>query len=96
VQKLEQKDPKRINLNFKLFDHSIKSEHTRNVYTACLNKYFEFVGSSSSKNYKIIIECDRKTDPREIEQYVIDFVISKKKEGKGYGAIHNYVSAVCR
>ncbi len=91
MQKLEQKDAKKINLNFKLFDQSIKSEHTRTVYTVCLKKYFEFVGS----NYKVI-QCDRSTDPREIEDHIIDFVISMKKEGKGFSAIHNYVSAICR
>lgn len=90
MQKIEQKHPKTINPNLKLFNESIRSEYTRKVYTVCLNKFFEFVGS----NY--IIECDSSTDHKEIEQYVIDFVIFLKKEGKGFAAIHNYVSAICK
>jgi integrase len=75
----------------KLFNESIRSEYTRKVYTVCLNKFFEFVGS----NYEII-ECDSSTDIKEIEQHVIDFVIFLKNEGKGFAAIHNYVSAICK
>jgi len=101
LQKLEQKLSKKINQNLKLFDQSIKSEYTRTVYTICLNKFFEFVQSNpgySSNHKNKIIECDQstQTDPREIEQSIIDFVISNKKEGKIYSAIRNYVSAICR
>jgi integrase len=91
MQKIEQKHPKTINPNLKLFNESIRSEYTRKVYTVCLNKFFEFVGSNHE-----IIECDSSTDLKEIEQYVIDFVIFLKKEGKGFAAIHNYVSAICK
>jgi integrase len=75
----------------KLFNESIRSEYTRKVYTVCLNKFFEFVGS----NYEII-ECDSSTDLKEIEQHVIDFVIFLRNEGKRFAAIHNYVSAICK
>jgi hypothetical protein len=90
MQKIEQKHPKEINSNLKLFNESIRSEYTRKVYTVYLNKFSEFVGS----NY--IIECDSSTDPKEIEQYVIDFVIFLKKEGKGFSGIKNYISAICK
>jgi integrase len=88
MQKLEQKQDKKINL--KLFEQSIKSEQTKRVYLVYLNKYFEFPGSNK------FIECDRSTDPRKIEEHIINFVIAKKKEGKGFTAIHNYISAVCK
>jgi hypothetical protein len=82
--------PEKINSNLKLFNESMKSEYTKKVYTVCLNKYFQFVGSSKNR----IIQCDHLTDPRKIEECIIDFVISMKKEGKGYSAIHNYVSGI--
>lgn len=85
-QKLEQKYTKKINL----FEQSIKSEYTKNVYRICLNIYFLFPGSSK------FIECDHSTDPRKVEKHIIDFVISKKKEGKGFSAIKNYFSAICK
>ncbi len=88
MHKLEQKQPKEI----VLFNESIRSEYTRKVYTVCLNIYFQFVGVGSGE----IIECDSSTDPKEIERYVIDFIICLKNEGKGFSAIHNYVSAICK
>ncbi len=90
MQKLVQKQPRKINLNLELFEQSIKSEYTRKVYIVCLKKYFQFPGSGK------FIECDHTTDPRKVEQHVIDFVISKKKEGKGFSGIKNYVSAICK
>jgi integrase len=56
------------------------------VYTVCLNKYLEF--PSSNKKHA--------TDPRKVEQHVIEFVIFLKKQGKTFAAIHNYVSAICK
>jgi len=82
MQILEKKHAK----NIKLFEESCRSEYTRKSYTASLNVFFQFASS------KIIAS----TDAREIEKSVIDFVIAKKKEGKSYAAIHNYVSAICR
>jgi integrase len=35
----------------------------------------------------------QKSDPKKIEQSIIDFIILLKKT-KSYGAIHNYVSAI--
>jgi hypothetical protein len=84
MQKLVQKQDKKI----KLFEESIRSEYTRKVYTACLNVYFQFPGSQK------FIECNHLTDPRKIEEHIINFVISLKKQGKGFSAIHNYVCAI--
>lgn len=91
MQKLVQKQPKKINLKSKLalFEQSIKSEETRRVYLVYLNKYLEFPGSNK------FIECDL-TEPREVEEHIINFVISMKKDGKAFTAIHNYVSAICK
>jgi len=43
MQKLEQKQDKKINLKPKLnlFEQSIKSEQTKRVYLVYLNKYFD-------------------------------------------------------
>lgn len=79
---MQKKHDKKI----KLFEQSIRSEYTKRVYTACLNKYLEFPGSN--KKHAV--------DPRKIEQHVIDFVIFLKKQGKTFAAIHNYVSAICK
>jgi integrase len=84
-QKLQEKQPKTI--NFKSFEQSIKSEYTKKVYLACLNKYFEFPGSR-----KFI----HSTDARKIEDQITDFITSMKKQGKSFAAIHNYVSAICK
>jgi integrase len=81
-QILHKKQPKKI----KLFEQSIRSEYTKKVYTVCLNKYLDFPGSNKK----------HATDPRKIEQHVIDFVIFLKRQGKTFAAIHNYVSAICK
>jgi hypothetical protein len=85
AQILEKKYEKQI----KLFEQSIRSEYTKNVYLTCLRKYFEFPASIKKKIFD-------ETDSRKVEVNIIDFVISLKKQGKGFGAIHNYVSAVCK
>jgi integrase len=84
-EKLVQEQPKKINLD--LFEQSIRSEYTGKVYKTCLKKYFNFPSSR-----KFI----HATDPRKVEDNVIQFVISLKKQGKGFSAIHNYVSAICK
>ena len=40
------------------------------------------------------IFIDGSTDPKKIEEHIINFIISMKKEGKGFTAIHNYVSPI--
>ena len=84
---MEQILQKKYDKKIKLFEQSIRSEHTKKVYTVCLNKYLEFPGSNKSKHA---------TDPKKIEQHVIDFIIFLKKQGKTFAAIHNYVSAICK
>lgn len=76
-QKLVQKHDKKI----KFFEQSIKSEETRRVYIAYLQKYLQFPGSPK------FLEANT----RKIEQHIINFIISMKKESKSYAAIHNYV-----
>jgi integrase len=83
-QKLVQKPLK----NIKLFEQSIRSEYTKRVYLACLNKYLQFPGQKSSSVAN--------SNPRKIEEHIISFVIALKKQGKGFSAIHNYVSAICK
>jgi len=63
---LQKKHDKKI----KLFEQYIRSEHTKEVYTVCLNIYLEFPGSNKKKHA---------TDPKKIEQHVIDFVIFLKE-----------------
>jgi hypothetical protein len=74
MQKLAEKLADKINL----FEQSIKSEYTRRVYTTCLNKYLEYVGVKKLGS-----------DPRKIEDNIINFVISMKKQGKSFAAINN-------
>jgi site-specific recombinase XerC len=81
MQKLAEKLADKINL----FEQSIKSEYTRTVYITCLNKYLEYVGVKKLGS-----------DPRKIEDSIINFVISMKKQGKSFAAINNYVSAICK
>lgn len=57
-QILQKKHSKKI----KLFEKAIRSEHTKKVYTVCLNKYLEF--PSSNKKHA--------TDPRKVEQHVMN------------------------
>lgn len=82
---MEKKAAKQI----KLFEQSIRSEYTKKVYLTCLRKYFEFPASSKNKIFD-------ETDSRKIEDNIIDFIISLKKKGKGFAAIHNYVCAICK
>lgn len=90
MQKLAQKKADKINLKSKLrlFEQSFKSEVTRRSYTVYLNKYLQFPGSRK------LIECDQATDPRKIENHIINFIISMKEEGKNF--IHNYVFAIIK
>jgi len=81
----QEKQSRKINLD--LFEQSIRSVYTGKVYRTCLKKYFEFPSS---------LKFIHVTDPRKIEDNVIQFVISLKKQGKGFSAIHNYVSAICK
>jgi integrase len=80
----QKKHLKKINL----FEQSIRSEETKKVYITCLRKYFEFPGALKF--------MDNANDGRNVENHIIDFVIHLKKQGKGFSAISNYVSAICK
>jgi len=66
----------------KLFLESCRSEETKKHYTFCIKKYFDFIGNVTFDNRK------------SIEDKIIEFIISLKKEGKSRAAIHNYVAPV--
>ena len=82
---MQQKLLPKLDKKIKFFEQSIKSEETRRVYTAYLQKYLQFPGFPR-------ITGD--SNPRKIEEHMINFIISMKKESKSYAAIHNYVSAI--
>jgi len=83
-QILQKRHLKKINL----FEQSIRSEETKKVYITCLKKYFEFPGA-----IKVIDNVN--PDGKKVENHIIDF-ISLKKQGKGFAAISNCVSAICK
>ena len=68
-----------------LFMDSIKSKETRIKYSSYLKKYMKLQGLNDPLH---------ETNPRLIEREIIDFIIKMKKEGKNWGAIHNYVSMI--
>ncbi|MGV8106855.1 MAG: tyrosine-type recombinase/integrase [Nitrososphaerota archaeon] len=82
AQILDQKYSKQINL----FEQSIKSEQTKKVYLVCLRKYLEFPSKLDTNT----------NNDKDVENHVIEFVISLKKKGMGFVAIRNYVAAVCK
>jgi integrase len=70
---------------YRMFYNSFRSEQTRDVYTLYLKKYMEFHGLD-------FLSCQ--TNPRAIEQQIIEFIIKMKERGRGYGTLHNYVASV--
>jgi integrase len=70
---------------YRMFYNSFRSEQTRDVYTLYLKKYMEFQGLD-------FFSCE--TNPRAIEQQIIDFIIKMKERGRGYGTLHNYVASI--
>lgn len=67
-------------MSVKLFRQSIKSEHTRRCYDYYLKKYGED---------KLSI-----TDPKIVENRIINFILDQKQQGKKFYAISNYVNCV--
>ena len=47
-----------------------------------------------SRSIKFIDNTNQ--DGRKIENHKIEFVISLKKQGKGFAAISNYVASICK
>lgn len=82
AQKLVQKHD---NNQIKLFQESLKSPYTRKAYLLNLRKYFQFRANISSARAS--------SDPRKIEQSIIDYIILLKKE-KSYSVIHSHVAAI--
>ena len=70
---------------YRMFYNSFRSKQTRDVYTLYLKKYMEFQGLD-------FLSCE--TNPRAIEQQIIDFIIKMKERGRGYGTLHNYVASI--
>jgi len=68
-----------------LFFDSLKSKETRIKYSSYLKKYLEITRIENPLSER---------DPRLIERQILDFIIKMKKEGKNWGAIHNYVSMI--
>jgi integrase len=81
VQELDQKEA------LVLFEESIKSEATKRMYRFHLKKYLDSMVPGQDPLFQ--------NDPRQIEQKIIEFIISmKQEERKGYFSIHNHVSAI--
>ena len=74
---------KKHDKQLKFFEESIKSDYTRKVYRCYLKNYMDYLDTD------LLLD----SDPKKIEQSIMEFVISLKKT-KSYAAIHNYLSAV--
>lgn len=70
-----------LNPELELLLESCKSEHTKKQYSYSLKKFFNFVGGQDK------LPNDRK----EIEDKIIKFIVSLKKEGMSYYGISNYI-----
>jgi integrase len=68
-----------------LFLNSLRSNETKRSYAIYLKKYMEFLG---------IIDLLSETNPRLIEQQMIEYIIKMKEMGKGYSTLHNYIATV--
>jgi hypothetical protein len=71
----------------RLFLNSVSSPYTRSQYKVHLQKYLQICG------YKDTAELLSK-DHIEIENQLIDFIISCKEKGMKHGAISNYLKPV--
>jgi Phage integrase, N-terminal SAM-like domain len=69
-----------------LFLESCRSEETKKHYSICLRKYLNFAGEGKLSF--------NDPNPKSIEEKIIEFIISLKKEGKSYRAIVNYIAPV--
>ena len=67
-------------MSLELFRQSIKSEHTRRCYDYYLKKYGED---------KLSV-----TDPKKVENQIINFILEQKQQGNRFYAISNYVNCV--
>lgn len=67
-------------MSIELFKQSIRSEHTKRCYEYYLKKYGE---------HKLSI-----SDPRVVENTIINFILEQKQMGKSFYAISNYVNCI--
>lgn len=70
---------------YRLFLNSLRSAESRKTYPVYLKKYMELQGINDLLSEK---------NPRLIEDQIIDFIIKMKEKGKGFSALHNYISSV--
>lgn len=68
-----------------LFLNSFRSKETKRSYAIYLKKYMEFLG---------INDLLSETNPRLIEEQMIEYIIKMKEMGKGYSTLHNYIATV--
>lgn len=69
----------------RLFESSLASKETRKSYMLLLKKYREFVAKE---------DIFFKSNPRLIEQKIIESILHLKQQGKSYAAIRIYLAAV--
>ncbi|CAN5661410.1 hypothetical protein BH18THE1_BH18THE1_18650 [soil metagenome] len=69
---------------FNLFEESIKTDATKVMYKTHLKKYIQFTGPDPFFD----------NDPKTIEDKIIEFIISMKKDGKTFFSIRNHISPV--
>lgn len=69
----------------RLFESSLASKETRKSYMLLLKKYREFVAKE---------DIFFKSNPRLIEQKIIQSILHLKQQGKSYAAIRIYLAAV--
>lgn len=71
---------------------SCKSEHTKKQYAFCIKKYFDFLYSSNGKDNCKLGKLPK--DGKEIENKIIEYIVTLKKEGMSYYGISNYIVPV--
>ena len=69
-----------------LFLKSCRSQQTRNNYEVSFQKYIDFVGGDNN------LFCNNNV--RQIEDKIIEFILSMRDEGKSYSAISNYLHPI--
>jgi integrase len=69
-----------------LFLKSCRSQQTRKNYEVSFQKYIDFVGGDNN------LFCDN--NPRQIEEKIIEFILSLREKGKSYSAISNYLHPI--
>jgi len=84
MEAVEEKEGKQLK-EMQLFTSSIKSPETRLMYSIYFRKFQEFMSTRD-------LFCGN--DSKAIADEIIKFIMDLKSQGKGYAAIHNYVSAV--